>query len=493
MHKKHHIKHKFRIIVSLIILIAVVTGVTFKLIKRFDMVNKQVYRKYEDDLVTNIRQFHSTEDILNYIKGWGYKQGLDSITDESNNVIFQRPATTGNENNKPTVVCVDVDYLTINKNTSDISTAQYIAAAQNDQNLKGGAITVIFLNDDKNLNQGAKNLDSGFIPEGSSVFYLSSNEDSYSSRSSFARSVSNIHINNGVEGRTCDTMLKIKIDGINISSAGDAQDSEPPVVSQLQAILTRLRSKSTQFQISKIALSDNGNLKPTSLELELLINNYDLDSYEKWLDEKSNKFEKKYKKDSPNISYTYEVVSDPSSLPTGVYGSECIKSLSNILYTIKNGDYKLEDTKDSDLSNPNIKRYGKNIITNISANNSSIDLRIVTDACNEKYLNQILNENSTAAAIFNSSYQADELVPAFNNKDHSLNKMLAKAYTKVNLFTDRNITLLEEWDECFTTCSYLNLKNNKLNTIHISISEKNGPNISNVLLNYHNWPNGKWI
>lgn len=493
MHKKHHIKHKFTIITSLIILIAIITGVSFKLIKRFDMVNKQVYRKYEADLITHIEQFHSTDDILNYIKDWGYKQGLNSITDENNNVIFQRPATNGNEKNHPTVVCVDVDYLTINKNTYDISTAQYIAAAQNDQNLKGGAINVIFLNDDKNLNLGARNLNSKFIPEGSSVFYLSSYKDSYSSRSSFARSTSTIHINNDLEARNCDTMIKIKIDGIDISASGDAQDSQPPIISQLQTILTRLRSKSTQFQISRIALSDNGNLKPTSLELDLLINNYDLDSYKKWLDDKSGRFEKKYKKKHPNVSYKFEVITDQSALPNEVYSSESIKSLSNILYTIKNGDYKFDDEKESDLSNPNIKRFGKNIISNILVDNSSIDLKIVTDACNEDYLSQIENENSTAAAIFNSSYQPGEHIPAFNNKDQSLNKMLAKAYTKVNLFTDRNITLPEEWDESFTTCSYLNLKNNKLNTIHISISEEDGPNVSNVLLNYHNWPMGKWI
>lgn len=493
MHKKHHIKHKSRIIVSLIILITIVTGVSFKLIKRFDMVNKQVYRIYEDDLRTHIEQFHSTYDILNYIKDWGYKQGLISIMDDSNNIIFQRPATAGNEGNNPTVVCVDVDYLTIDKNISDISTALYIAAAQNDQKLKGGAITVIFLNDDKNLNIGARDLDPEYIPSGASVFYLSSNKDSYSSRSSFARSVSNIHIDNDFEERTCDTMLKIKIEGVNMSSSGDAQDSQPPVIQQLQSILTRLRTKSTQFEISDISLSDNGNLKPTSLELNLLINNYDLEAYKKWLDDKSNKFEKKYKKNNPNISYTYEVITEQGSLPTYVYGSECIKSLSNILYTIKNGDYKFEDEKDNDLGNKNIKRYGKNIITNISTGSDSIDLKIVTDAIDEAYVAQIQDENSTAAVIFNSTYTSDEVIPAFNNKDHSLNKMLAKAYTKVNLFTDRNITLPEEWDESFTTCSYLNLKNDKLNTLHISISENDGPNISNVLLNYHNWPEGKWI
>lgn len=493
MHKKHHIKHKFTIITSLIILIVIVTAVTFKLIKRFDMVNKQVYSKYEEDFKTHINQFNSTYDILNYISDWGYKQGLNSVVDENNNVIFQRPSSAGHEKDSPTVVCVDIDYLTINNSISDISTAQYIAAAQNDRNLKGGAITVIFLNDDKNLNSGAESLNAYYIPSGSNVFYLSTNKDSYSSRSSFARSVSTIDIDNEREERSCDTMLKIKIDGINSLPKGDGQDSVPSVVSQLQTILTKLRSKSTKFQVSRIVLSNNGNLKPTSLEMDLLINGYDVEEYKKWLDSRSEKFVKKNKKNNPDISYSYDVITDQSSLPTEVYSSDSIKSLSNILYTVKDGDYNVKDEKEISVENSNISRYGKKTITEINADDQSINIRIVTDAYNETYLAQIQSENSVAASIFNASFKVEKSINAFENGNASLNKMLAKAYRKVNLFTDRNITLSEEWDESFTTCSYLASKNTALNTIHISISEKDGSNIANVLLNCHNWPSGKWI
>lgn len=495
MKKHHHIKHKGRIILAIIILISIIFFISFKLVKRFDMVNKQVYHNYSIDLSANIEHLNSTEDILTYISEWAERQGVPSQMDEYKNLIFQKPATNGKEALPPTIICVDIDYQTINNNLSDISTAQYIVAAANDKNLTGGPLTVIFLNNENDSKIGAENLDPKFIKPESNIFYLTSNDISYSSRSSFARSISQIEINNenNVENRNCDTMIKIKIDGINPSANIISKHKEPSVISQLQSILTRLRSKSTYFQIANISVDDNGNLNPCSLEFDLLINKYDLDSYTKWLDNKSNKFVKKYKKDYPDISYKYEVVSDINSLPNTVFNSENIKSLSNILYTIKNGDYSFNDNEENNTKNQDLHIYGKNNICGIETKDYSIKLNILTEAYDKTYLEQINTENSTAASIFNAKYTIEKDIPAFENKNELLIKMLAKAYTKVNLFTNRNATLPEKWDEEFTTCSYLLEKNDNLNIIHLSISRNDGLNITNVLLNYHKWPTGKWI
>lgn len=492
--KAPYIKHKARLIVSLIILIILASLISYKLVKRFDMVNRQVYNNYSRDLSANLTQFKSTEDVLNYIRDWGSRQGLTSTTDESGNVIFQKPATAGMENRATTVVCVDIDYLSMHSNLADISTAQYIAAAQNDENLKGGPLNVIFLNNDKDLNYGANNLSASYIPEGSNVFYLSDNLETYSSRTSFARAVSKINIKAATEPRTCDTMLKIKIGGIPTSaSIGDNQIPQPDIVSQLQALLTKLRSKSTEFQIYNISLSNNGNLEPTGMEVDLLINQYDLETLKKWIEERSEKFIKNHKKIFKDVTYTVEVVNDPAALPTTVYNSDSIKSLSNILYTINNGYYKFNDEVKNNTANKNLSAYGINAITQINPHDSSIDINIVTDAYDDKFLSQIINENSTAASIFNATHEVESRIASFDNKSDKLTHMLAKAYTKVNLLTDRNIKISEEWDEQFTTCSYLNSKNSNLNIIHIAISRNEGVNIANVLLNYHRWPNGKWI
>ena len=214
MKKHHHIKHKGRIILAIIILISIIFFISFKLVKRFDMVNKQVYHNYSLDLSANIEHLNSTEDILTYISDWAERQGVPSQMDEYKNLIFQKPATNGKEALPPTIICVDIDYQTINNNLSDISTAQYIVAAANDKNLTGGPLTVIFLNNENDSKIGAENLDPKFIKPESNIFYLTSNDISYSSRSSFARSISQIEINNenNVENRNCDTMIKIKID-----------------------------------------------------------------------------------------------------------------------------------------------------------------------------------------------------------------------------------------------------------------------------------------
>lgn len=492
--KKPHIKHKAKLVTLLIIIIIVASFISYKLVKRFDMVNRQVYNNYSRDLSANLTQFKSTDDVLKYIRDWGARQGITSTTDDNGNVIFTKPATAGMEGRATTIVCVDIDYPNMHKNLSDISAAQYIAAAQNDEILKGGPITVIFFNNNNDLNSGVKNISASYIPANSNIFYLSENLETYTSRSSFARAVSNINIEASKEPRTCDTMLKIRIGGISTSSPiGDKQFSQPGIISQLQALLTKLRSKSTEFQISNISLSNNGNLEPTSMEVDLLINQYDLETYKKWIDEKSAKFIKNHKKTYKDLSYTVEVVSDADSLPDTAYNSDSIKSLSNLLYTIKNGYYKFNDDVKNNTDNKDLSSYGINSITQINAKESSIDLNIVTEAYNDEYLSQIIGENSTAASIFNANHNVESRVTEFSNKDDKLTKMLAKAYTKVNLLTNRDISISEQWDEQYTTCSYLKDKNRNLNIIHIAISRSEGMNITNVLLNYHRWPNGKWI
>lgn len=489
MSKHIHIKHRIRLTLSILLLVAVVAFIAYKMIKRYDMVNSSVFNNFEQELEVKSEQFKNNADFAAYINEWAGRQGLIAINDDFGNIIIQ---SSGTEKGSTNVVCVDYDCKTVKDRYSPIASAQYIAASQNLPEIKGGPINVIFLNDENGSNKGVKNISGDYIPPNSNVLYISSDEKSYSSNRSYSGAVSKIRIGTSKVPRHCDTLIKVKIDGIDSTTApGDNDIHQPNIINQLQMILTKLRSKPTDFQIANIKFADNGSLYTTSMQLDLLINRYDLEMYKEWFEKKAHNFEKTNRGHFPQASYKYNVLDNPSQLPQEAYDDESMKKLANILYTVRNGSYKFDDDQVETAKKLNIKDYGINIITHLYANDGEISSTIVTNAYNDRYLEQIINENKTAASFFGATDEVIERYPIFRNRSHKLNKMLAKAYTKVNLVTTRDVTIYEDHDEYFTPCSFIATKSPGLDVIHIAESPEEGINISNVILNYNKWPGNK--
>ena len=222
---------------------------------------------------------------------------------------------------------------------------------------------------------------------------------------------------------------------------------------------------------------------PESLTATVMVNSYTMPDLTKYLDNKGESFRKKYHKDYPDIAYTYETIEKEDQLPSQVYSDETTGSMINLLYTIENGVYRFDKTEATDVHKEN-DPYAYNCFTDLKENGDTIDLTVSTSALNKIYMDQVEDENSTAAKLANASVSTVSETDAFTGINPQLPLQFSNFYTKVNNVTGKDMGLQEKDDTYVTACSYLSAANDRASILHVSVAQNGKSYIANALMNF---------
>lgn len=469
-------------LIALIAVLISIASVLFYNMNKLKLADDDMYKENYDNFIAASEKFTSDSDMRDYIKKWARKNNITYITDNAGNIIFSHSASADSKNSDPEVVLVECCYQTAYENAVAVATAQTMAQSSVD----GRPYRVVFLNNRGNAHTGAKSLSKSVVPSGSDVIFLDTGSSAHISTSSYGSAVTDVRIPYKTSKRTCDTAITIKISGINSENPGPSVSSRADPIMELNSILTKFRSGQMTFELADIDVTSGGHMFPTAMKATILVNSYDLEDIQSYLDDRVDNFKKDNSDKYPEIDYTYDVVSDESLLPDRVWSSSSVNSLNTFLYVVKNSNYKF-DEENSEIKIPEGSKDGdifaSNCVDDINVRNGKIHVTVDSTAMNEDLMHFVLRENKAAAHLAKASAKVTEKIPSFSEKNVDLVKLVRETYSGTNDVTSKDITLKSDVDSYFTICSILKELQPDADIVHICEDEDSGVKITNTLLN----------
>ena len=466
-------------IVVAIILFVIVATVVYKNIKKGLFISSD-FKSIREEFISGIEDFESNADMSGFITRWARRECVDFKVDASGNIIFRTAAKGSKTSEDSVVVCISYNYKTAEANADLIASGLYIAQSD----IRSTEYTVIFFNNDKGNFDGYKNVSPSLFPNNAKIIYLDYGSSTYASRQSFNELRSSYVIKKKLQPVTCDTMVHLKISGVRTDEVTSNISSQPNPITAFGTVLAKLESRASHYELANIKVVNEGNMFPTSLEVDILVNSYSVESLTEYLNDRGEAFLDKYEDDFPDIEYTYEVVNDESRLPEKRYSDRMCQTLNNMIYAFNNGTYRFDEEDDipSDYSEGEV--YGINSLEQLVETDSSICLDICTQALTNAYLEKIETENKTIADFSKCDYVRGEKVENFYDTDTGFYNILNLTYFKVNDVISRNMIIKDKIDHYFTPCSYLQDINEDMDIIHLSMNEDSVKLITNTILCY---------
>ena len=471
-------------ILLIIIIAAAAAAISYHYSQSTQLLDKTAYKEFREavDEVADSEAggFRDQEELRSFITSWADGYGLKYTVDGSGSIIFDKEPVKRKRNVTPTLVCVSMNYETACDNAQLLASAAAIALT----GIESGRQTVVFADDEQNLGRGYKGLSADYISPKSKVIYMDKGSSLYLSVGSFEKILSHFELDAGREKNECDTAVKISIKGIPSAVVTTNITKQPDMISVLSSVLSRLKSRSAVYRLSDITTGSNGEMYPVSMEATICLNSYAAKSLTSYLDKRIKTWEKEYGRDNEDFEFSYEVTDDPGSLPETTYDADATDKLTGILYTVRNGTYKYEE---SDVIPENREAgdvYGINCILGIDAEGDRINVRMMTQGAGKMYTNRIIFDNMAASELYGCGYVEDSRLPLFENDRDSLSRTFKTTYDKVNDTTSAGSALSVDKDNFFTPCSYLTQLNSSADIIHLRMNAANAAKVANTVLCY---------
>lgn len=471
---------KKKIILCIAVLAAVVIGIfsysIARLNRMYDLVDKRDLSNMRDSIESHMEDVDSTDRITHLLTDWCDVNNVKFTIDDNKNVIIRKTSSNADKHTPTTVLAMEYNSKTFQQDISAYAVAEYFAK----HGLNHGDVNVVFFCNDNNHHTGARNISKKYIPKKSRIILLTQGESSGISRSSFGNSLQSVSIPYKKVSRRCDSALRIRIGGIPTGVPSQATSGQPNPISLLANVLTHLKSKSVSFQLADVKVESNGNMSPTGIQATILIDSYSMESVTTYLDDRIEDFEDDNKKDFPDSYYEYKELTE--QLPSTAYSKKAVNRLITFLYTFKDGTYRFdkdnvpEGYKEKDI-------YGINSIQDLSADGSSLNLRISTMGMNDKYLKQIVKENRNAAELSDVKIGTKITDSPYENTKNELFQLIQDAYNKANDVSTVDAMIPEKPDCGFTILTFLSAKNRNTDGVHLQITDKTAVKIANGILN----------
>lgn len=478
--------HKTNKKTTLIVLVAIsifVGTLAYQRLSNTKLVNKDDYSDFRQKLIEVAPKFKSNSDLSNFIQEQTKKENSLYITDTYGNIIVTKSATDLSA--PTTVVVTDYNYKEAILSADALTTTHEVTSSKS----KGGSVISIFLNNENNNHYGAKNINKSYIPTNSNVVYVSDGKSLYISNTSFASSMSDLSIPYSTETASQNTGIKIKISGLKTASPSSYISQQPDLFEKLYNVVSKVKGKSVSFQIADLSVGNNGNMYPDSIEFTLLIDSYNLEAIQTYLDSQKESFEKSIRKTYPEASYNYEIITDESKLPKEAISSDTLKSLNTFLYIAKNGNYRFEKEDKIPEKYDVGQVYATNTLEQLYIDGDKMHLTMNTVGLTNEYRDKAIKELNSAASLSSLSLSTTDLIDAFENKEDSLSASLSNIYSNVNDKSAKTIAMPIKYDSKFTTSSLLQQIQPKANITHINLEEDDmyaGIKVTNTILNHIN-------
>lgn len=419
---------------------------------------------YKTDLEDSIETLNTNSKVCDYLSNWASAKGIDYTTDEYHNVIMKIETSESYASAPATVVICPYDAKQMQNSVAPMAIGMYLAK----NNESTGRLKVIFTDNTGNRFSGVKKLSSKIIPKDSNIFCLSSNEKSYwavhTGAGSSYRFTGDLHYTKPTKNKA----FKITINGLPGGSPDASIGSYPNPVKRLGNLLAQFKTNALIYELADLHGGSAGGLYPESATATVVINEDDLEKFQKKIDKDIEHFNNHELDDYPDAEYKYEEV----KMPKRVFTARSMDRFVSLLYTLLDGAYNRNTDNEELVSFTNI---GK-----LRLNENTFTISATANSLSEDALKEIDKDYELICGLSDVTYHKDSTMPPWTGDEDS--QFVTDVENAYNGFSNKKFSLREYIP--VTTASYISRLEKESNVINLSVSGKGLNHYAGTILTF---------
>lgn len=290
--------------------------------------------------------------VAQYLQSWASKYEIDIIANEEDYMILSNPATDDSKGAKTTALQCTVDTKSFSTSLQSLALSLTCMLGPESH----GDISLIITETDNGEYTGAASINPKYL-KCDNFINIAQNDDVrlYLSGSYESHATMSTNISTAAPSYPNAYNITMKISGHHDPFNMKGSDYPNPV-EVIGNLLATEKSSGQLFQLSSFSCDTIKGYIPTSATAIVVIDDNDINSFEKKFKTSYNNMKKKFEKLEDNFVYTFT----RTELPEQVMSSTTSDNIISLMYTLKPGTYlQDEDTGDviatSEISNVTIK------------------------------------------------------------------------------------------------------------------------------------------
>lgn len=405
-----------------------------------------------DDMNKQLKNPQNIDAINNYLISWAADNHIPVSYDMHKNIIMSK---------RPTIGFEDAPAITLHCSIGGANKDYYEAMASILFFMKNleehGFIRGIFTADTDEKFEGSSNISNQYLDTDILISFIKDGKTSFIRQSPYLQTYSFEKDLTRVTP-TGNAAFEISLGPFNLESSGKVNSVPPNPIKQLGDLFAYMKSKGIPIELSSIEGGPSIYGFPTYAKAVFIINENDVNKFQKYFSKDKEKFLDKYKKlhEKQKFSYNYSAV----SVPEQVVSKEDTARIISLLYTMVNGPF---------LKNENDTVTANTTLSSIFTDESSLELKVCSRALSHEVLNEIKQTMEIIANLNEAVFRKLSSFPAWHidEKSSVYNDYVDFFETEMDKKIDTKSTLQASPIALFKE------KNNSMDAIAITINMQN--------------------
>ncbi len=418
---------------------------------------------YQTDLEDSAGTLTSTEAIKDYLLNWAKEKGINCTADSHDNVIMSVSASEAYKDADPVVIVCAYDAQRFQNCIAPMALSLYIAK----NNESTGKLTVIFISENGRDFTGIRSLNSKYFTDKSKVFCVNGGDKNMWSTSTAGRSSYDFSTRVRYTAPTGEKAYRIEIQGLPGGLPDSRISSYPNPIKEIGDLLAYFKTNSLIYELADIRGGESGNLYPRSASVTIVIDEDDMEKFQKRIDSAIENYNDDNLEDYPQMTYTYEEV----ELPEKVMAQEDLNTFVSLLYTLIDGVYSRDD---------NDEQLSITSIGSIKKNGNRFTISAVGNSLSETDLLEIDRTYETICGLADVTYKKTGSQAIWKSDPESdFAKEVAEAF---NQYSGADM----EYRDCVAASgtTYIQEKNPSCSIISVSVNENRLERYTGTILTY---------
>ncbi|QIB69360.1 aminoacyl-histidine dipeptidase [Aminipila butyrica] len=434
-----------------------------------ETLNTQLDIIYQD-LLKNLPNTADLEACQEYLIDWAGARNIPVSYDKQNNVIMSKKATAGYEEAQTTTFQCSIGIGDPAQQYQAMATALYLI----DQVENHGFVRVLFTAATDTEFPGAQYISANYLRGDNLINLTWAEKTSFTVGSAGTAEYDFSKQLQWIEP-TYPNAYELSIKGLNGGSSGITSGSHPNPIKLIGDFLASAKSKGVLIELASFNGGEDTAQYPTGATAVVLINDNDVNRFQKWFDNDASKFKDNYGDIEENYTYTLTPVAPPAY----VISKDDSTNVFSLLYTMINGIYQKSD-EGNIVATSNIGT--------IRTDTGNLDVTICARSQTEEALAEISSTFEIICGLNDESYKITDQFPIWTaQEDSPLQLHLTELFQ-----TEFNKEIKHKSIMQNTECAIFKSRVPYLDVLSMSVNFENGIQEIGVLQRFLESSNTPW-
>ncbi|WP_312091248.1 hypothetical protein [Aminipila sp.] len=423
-----------------------------------------------EELMEKLPDTSNVEAQKEYLINWANARNIAVSYDKKNNIIMSEKATEGYENAQGTIIQCPIGIGNSSEQYEAMATALYLL----DKVEKHGFVRVLFTAASDEELIGAQAISTNYL-RGDNLINLTWGEKTTFTIGSAGTAEYDFSKQLEWIEPTYPNAYEISIKGLNGGSSGITSGSHPNPIKIIGDFLASAKSKGVLIELASFNGGEAAGNYPSEAAAVVLINDNDVNRFQKWFENDVSKFEDKYGDIEENYTYTMTPVQSPQF----VISKDDSTKVFSLLYTMINGIY-LKSDEGEIIATSNIGT--------IRTSTGNLDVTICARSLKEDILKEISSTFEVICGLNDVSYKITNQTPIWDENEES--PLLLRLTDVFKKDFDKDIKRKTTMQD--TECALFKARSENLEVLSMSVNFENGVTEVEALQHFLETLNQPW-